>query len=77
MGRLNRKRGFVGVLACRQIVDKALMLKRCRDVVNNDSARLILAFDDNDICTMLEMLAANESKKIDEYLEDKLKEILI
>ena len=77
MGRLNRKRGFVGILCCRQVVDKALMLKRCRDVVNNDSARLILVFDDNDICTMLELLAANERRKIDEYLEGKLTEILV
>jgi hypothetical protein len=76
MGRLNRKRGFVGILCCRQIEDKVLVLKRCRDVVNNDSARLILVFDDNDVCALLGFVVANERKKIDEYLEDKLKEIL-
>src|ERR1700728_2645971 len=76
MGRLNRKRGFVGILCCRLVEDKGLMLKRCRDVVNNDSERLILVFDDNDVCALLGFLAANERKKIDEYLEDKLKEIL-
>jgi hypothetical protein len=52
------------------------MLKRCRDVVNNDSERLILVFDDNDVCALLGFVSANERKKIDEYLEDKLKEIL-
>jgi hypothetical protein len=77
LGRLNRKRGFVGILACRTIADKGLVLKRCRDVVNNDRERLILVLDDNDICTMLDFLAANERKKIDEYLEDKLKEVLV
>ncbi len=77
MGRLNRRRGFVGILTCRQVDDKALMLKRCRDVVNNDSTRLVLVLDDNDICTMLAFLAANERRKIDECLEDKLKEILL
>lgn len=77
LGRLNRKRGFVGILTCRKVEDKELMLKRCRDVVNNDSSRLILVFDDNDICAMLDFLVANEPKKIDEYLEDRLKEILV
>ena len=59
-----------------QVEDKGLMLKRCRDVVNNDSERLILVFDDNDVCALLGFVSANERKKIDEYLEDKLKEIL-
>jgi len=77
MGRLNRKRGFVGILTCRTIENKELALKRCRDVVNNDSERLILVLDDTDICTMLGFLAANERRKIDDYLEDKLKEVLV
>ena len=77
LGRLNRKRGFVGILTCRKIEDKGLMLKRCRDVVNNEDKKLMLILDDDDICAFLEFAANDERKKIDEYLEDKLKEILM
>lgn len=76
LGRLTRKRGFVGILTCRRVEDKTLMLKRCRDVVNNDDKRLILALDDDDICTLLELVEAHQEKKVDEYLENRLKEIL-
>jgi hypothetical protein len=76
IGRLNRKRGFVGIMGCRTIEDRALMLKRCRDVVNNNDKQLILVLDDNDIIKLLDFAAAREQKKIDEYMEDRLKEIL-
>ena len=75
-GRLNRKRGFVGIMVCRTIQDRDLMLKRCRDVVNNDDNRLILVLDDRDITALLELVAAQDKNIISEYMEDKLKEIL-
>lgn len=76
-GRLTRKRGFVGLLTCRVVEDKGLMLKRCRDVVNNEDKKLIMVLDDNDICTLLEFAFNDEQEHIDEYLEDKLKAILM
>lgn len=75
-GRLNRKRGFVGILTCRKINDRTLSLKRCQDFVNNDDKRIILVLDDDDIIAMLGFAAAHERKKIDELLEDRVKEIL-
>jgi hypothetical protein len=76
IGRLNRKRGFVGILACRTVEDKPLMLKRCRDVVNNNDKQLVLVLDDGDISAMLGFAAKHERAKIDELLEDRLKDIL-
>jgi len=52
------------------------MLRRCRDVVNNNDKQLIMVFDDADITALLGFAAAHEKKKIDDYLEDRLKEIL-
>ena len=69
LGRLTRKRGFVGILTCRQIEDRNLMLKRCRDVVNNDNERVIIVLEDNDICAMLNFAAENKRKGINEHLE--------
>lgn len=76
LGRLNRKRGFVGILTCRKIEDKQLVLKRCRDVVNNSDKHLILVLDDSDIVTLLGLAEEKKRKAIDDYLEDKLKQIL-
>jgi hypothetical protein len=77
LGRLNRKRGFVGMLVCRVVEDPALLLKRCRDVVNNDNDRLIMVLDDRDITKLLEFAADTDRMKISEYMQDKLKEILM
>lgn len=76
LGRLNRKRGCVGILTCRQIRDRALMLKRCRDIVNDGQKHVIIVLDDGDICTMLNFAASEKRNEIDEYMEDRLKDIL-
>jgi hypothetical protein len=75
--RLNRKRGCVGILVCRKIDDRDLLLKRCRDFVNNEDKRIILVLDDDDIIAMLGFAAAHERRKIDELLENRVKEILM
>ena len=48
----------------------------CQDFVNNDDKRLILVLDDDDIIAMFEFAAAHERKKIDELLEERVKQIL-
>jgi hypothetical protein len=77
LGRLNRKRGYVGLLFCRKNNDRGLILKRCRDVVHNDELRLIIVLEDNDLQQLLIFAANRDTKRIDEYLEEKLKEILL
>jgi hypothetical protein len=77
LGRLNRKHGFVGIMVCRTITNRQVMVKRCQDVVNNNDKQLIMVLEDKDIHTMLGYVAAGARGKIDEYLEDLLKEILM
>lgn len=76
-GRLSRKRGYVGLLICRKIDDRDRSLKLCQDFVNNDEKRLIVVLDDQDIIAMLDFVAAHERKKIDELLEQRVKETLM
>lgn len=76
LGRLNRKRGYVGILTCRHIADRKLLLKRCRDIVNNNDKHLVMVLDDQDLSALFNLIAKGEKKKINEYLEDRLKEIL-
>lgn len=75
--RLNRKRGFVGILVCRRIENRSLMVKRCQDIVNNNDKQLIIVLEDQDINKLLSLVEANERLKINEYMEDRVKEILM
>jgi hypothetical protein len=76
-GRLNRKRGFVGILVCRKIEDRALMIKRCQDIVNNNDKQLIMVLEDQDIIKLLGFVEAGERVKISDYMGDIVKEILM
>ncbi|MCA9092991.1 MAG: hypothetical protein KDA68_05865 [Planctomycetaceae bacterium] len=50
-GRFSPNRGQFGLIVCREIEDKDLFLKRCRDTAN-DHRGYIIALDDNDIVSM-------------------------
>ncbi len=76
LGRLNRRRGMFGIIVCRTIVDKDAVLKRCQDVVTNDSEKAIIVLDDVDIKKLLDLAANGKTKEISEHLEDKLREVL-
>jgi hypothetical protein len=75
-GRFSRKRGRFGILVCRQIDNPDLLLKRLQDVVNNTEG-VIIVLDDSDISNLLIAKAEGNDGKIDEYLEAKLKPILM
>jgi hypothetical protein len=76
MGRFSRKRGHFGILVCRSIKDKALMLRRLQGVVNNTDG-LIMVLDDDDIKALLTLKVAGQDREISDYLEDKVKPILM
>ena len=76
MGRFSRKRGKFGILVCRKIDKRELLLKRLQDVVN-DTDGAIIVLDDADIATLTHLKRAAEDEKINEYLEACLKPILM
>lgn len=47
-GRLSRDRGWVGILVCRKIEDKNMLVKRCRDTAK-DGRGYLIALDDADL----------------------------
>lgn len=47
-GRFSPSRGQVGILVCRNIADKNLLMRRCRDTAN-DHRGFILPLDDSDL----------------------------
>ena len=60
-GRFSPSRGKVGILICRKIKDKNLLLQRCIDTAHDDRG-FIIALDDEDITTLVD-----ENLKISEH----------
>jgi hypothetical protein len=76
IGRFSRKRGRFGLLVCRKIEDQQKLLKRLQDVVNNTEG-IIIVLDDSDITVMLQLKRENKESELGEYMDQKLKPILM
>jgi len=74
-GRFSKKRGYFGIITCRQNKNKQLILSKCKDYANDD--KFIIVLDDNDIIKLLEFKGKYDEKSIDDYMQDKLKEIIL
>ncbi|MEZ4492451.1 MAG: hypothetical protein R3C29_03950 [Dehalococcoidia bacterium] len=64
-GRFGHARGWVGVLACRTIEDKERMVRRCRDTAL-DKRGFILALDDEDLKTLVELRKESDDAMLSE-----------
>lgn len=75
-GRLNSQRGRFGILVCRKIKDKANLLKRCKDLVN-DNGNYIVVLEDNDIFRLLEFRDKNNESGIDNFFESEMDKLIM
>jgi len=75
-GRFSRKRGKFGILVCRTVKDPHLMLKRLQDVVNNTEG-VIIVLDDSDVCELVQMKEDGKNNEIGEYLDQKVRPIMM
>ena len=69
-GRFSDRRGRFGMLICRTVADKDLMLKRCKDILHDHSS-YVLVLDDDDICALL-----TQKHRGDEAVSDYLNHLL-
>jgi hypothetical protein len=76
LGRFSPSRGKFGLLLCRSIENKQLLIKRCRDVFY-DHKSYILVFDDNDITNLLKYRDDNDENRIDGFMEAKFDELIM
>ncbi len=72
-GRFTKHGGRFGMLVYRRAGDKSALLKRCQNCLKDDD--YILTLDDNDIIQMLKYKINSED--IDEYLDDKMQQLLL
>ena len=75
-GRFSDKRGNFGILVCRKNKDKDLMLKRQKDIVN-DNRGFVLVFDDEDIKNLIQIKSSNQQNGIDDYLDNLFRQIVM
>jgi hypothetical protein len=76
MGRFSRKRGKFGILVCRKVHDPQTLLKRLRDVVNNTEGAIIV-LEDADIAALHKHKRLGQKSELNDYLEGKLRPILM
>lgn len=75
-GRFGDSRGRFGFIACRTISDKKELLQRQKYYLTN-SNNYILVLTDEDFITLLQFRKENDEVAIDDYMEDKMKELVI
>ncbi|WP_157970959.1 hypothetical protein [Pseudogemmobacter bohemicus] len=73
-GRFNVRRGFFGILMCRSMDNRERIIAGCKDTAI-DGRGYMIVFEDSDIIHMLEMIRDGNRPNIDNYLEQRLREI--
>lgn len=72
-GRLNAYRSKFGILICRNIQDSARAIKICKTYLPD---RYVIFLTDEDIVTLLKLYREKKHDEIDDYMDNRLKEIL-
>ena len=75
-GRLCDKRGRLGIILCRKIEDKDLILQKQKDYLS-DERKYILVFDDPDLQFLLECRKNNNETEINKFLYLKIQELVL
>jgi hypothetical protein len=74
-GRFGPTRGWLGILACRQIDDRARLMARCRDTAR-DGRGFIIPVDDADVLSMLRHVEAGKEEFVDAHMTRIYSELL-
>lgn len=74
--RFSKQRGMFGILLCRTIENKEKMIQRCKDVLH-DREGYIIVLEDKDIEYLLKLKEQNYDEKIDQFMNQKLDEIIM
>ncbi|MDQ3374332.1 MAG: hypothetical protein M3521_10655, partial [Acidobacteriota bacterium] len=75
-GRFSDKRGNFGILVCRKNEEKQLLLRRQKDIVN-DNRGFVLVLDDDDIKKLIKIKSDQERNGIDDYLDNLFRQIIM
>ena len=73
--RFGHQRGFFGMLLCRHMDDRQLIVARCRDAAN-DGRSFMIVLEDADLVTLLQFVENARRLEIDELLQRRFDEIV-
>lgn len=73
--RFSRERGSFVIIFCRTLDKKARFIARCRDTAK-DGRGVILPMDDEDIHALLTLVAENRRTSVDEFLNERVLQVL-
>lgn len=73
--RFNGRRGRLGILVVRNVEDRVRLINRCRAICR-DGHGYIIPLEDSDIIRLLNLKKKNDEIGIDEFLEERLAEII-
>lgn len=76
IGRLNDRIGKFGILICRNIENKKVLNKTCQDALH-DHKKYIMVLCDADIKELLNLRKKFDAEGINNYLRDKLDELIM
>lgn len=75
-GRMSDKRGRFGFLICRNIENRKKIIQKSKDLMN-DKGDYIIVLDDIDIKTLLNFKENKQESEIDNYLSQKMDELIM
>lgn len=75
-GRFSNRRGKIGILACRQLEDEGLFIRRCADTYKDDRG-LIIPITDDDIITALSIYPKIGYSSIENIIVQKYQSIVL
>jgi hypothetical protein len=76
IARFSVNRGRFGIIVCRKFNDKETFYKRCKDLATGGQG-YVIALDDGDIKTLLTLRRAGAPEKINIFLDDCFKKIVM
>lgn len=75
--RLAPQKGMLGFLLCRDKKDKKNVIDHCKDRHKNGNNKFIIVLDDNDLINLAKYKLNDENEdRINEFVDNKIKEIL-
>lgn len=73
--RFGPRKSKIGFLVYRNVTDRPKLIKRVRAIVSNEHG-FILPFDNKDIFKLLKLKSENKDQEIDDFLEERFREIV-
>ena len=75
-GRFGTDKGNFGVLLCRSVDNRKSVIDRCKDAMR-DGRGYVIVLDDNDIKQLLNHSSNGEREQIQQYMDDRFREVIM